>query len=58
MKITTKLINTIEIEEWELLIIKQCIAYCLHRLNEHPDSGINKAVRKKDVERLNKELKV
>ncbi len=33
-------------------IIEQCLKYCFHRISSHPESGISKAVRKKEIERV------
>jgi len=38
-------------------IILNCLRYCRHRLQKHPESGIHKAdVKLKDIKRLIKEL--
>ena len=38
-------------------IILNCLRYCRHRFQKHPESGINKAdVKLKDIKRLIKEL--
>lgn len=48
--------NRPTLKDFELNILEQCLAYCKHRLNKHINTGLHKAVKLKDVEKVHNKV--